>query len=169
MNMKTLLKRIFLVVSLVVPSLILYGIGAGVSSLFFVQKDIEIPRLVGYVNDFAGSLDSQTSEKLGTLLSELDAKAKAQLFVTVVDTLNGESIETYANKMFNTWGIGDKKTNRGVLLLVAIKDRKSRIETGYGLEGILPDGLTGAIQDEYMIPSFKKLNYSEASIKARWL
>lgn len=76
-------------------------------------------------------------------------------------TLGNEDIDTYAVETYKRWGIGDKKTNRGVLLLVATEDHKARIEVGYGLEGILPDGLTGAIQDKYIIPYFKQGDYSK--------
>lgn len=113
-----------------------------------------------YVNDLAGVLDAGTARKLDGALAELDAKARAQVAVLTVKSLDGADLETYAVKTYKKWGIGDKKTNRGVLLLVAVDDHKSRIEVGYGLEGILPDGLTGAIQDKYMVPYFKAGDYS---------
>ena len=114
-----------------------------------------------YVNDYAGAVDPAAAGKLNGVLAELDAKAKAQVAVAVIDSLGGADIETYSVDLYKKWGIGDKQTNRGVLVLVAIQDRKARIEVGYGLEGILPDGLTGSVQDKYMIPYFKKGNYSE--------
>ena len=114
-----------------------------------------------YVNDYTGTIDARTVEKLNGVLAELDAKAKAQAAVIVLNTLDGTDIETYSVKIYKEWGIGDKQTNRGVLLLVAMQDRKARIEVGFGLEGILPDGLTGEIQDKYIIPYFKKGDYSE--------
>ncbi len=113
-----------------------------------------------YVNDNAGVMDAQTAAKLNGVLAGLDAKAKAQVAVLTVKTLGGADLETYAVETYKKWGIGDKKTNRGVLLLVAVDDHKARIEVGYGLEGLLPDGLTGAIQDKYMIPYFKAGDYS---------
>lgn len=113
-----------------------------------------------YVNDLAGVLDAQTIGDLNGVLADLDAKAKAQVAVLTIKSLDGADLETYAVKTYKKWGIGDKKTNRGVLLLVAVEDHKARIEVGYGLEGILPDGLTGAIQDKYIIPYFKAGDYS---------
>lgn len=113
-----------------------------------------------YVNDTAGVMDSRTTARLNAVLADLDARANAQVAVLTVKTLGGRDIETYAVETYKKWGIGDKKTSRGVLLLVAVEDRKSRIEVGYGLEGILPDGLTGAIQDDYMLPYFKSGDYS---------
>lgn len=113
-----------------------------------------------YVNDRAGVLDARTEGELNGVLADLDAKAKAQVAVLTVKTLGGADLETYAVKTYKKWGIGDRKTNRGVLLLVAVEDHKARIEVGYGLEGILPDGLTGAIQDKYMVPYFKAGDYA---------
>ena len=112
-----------------------------------------------YVNDFAGVLDARTTGELNGVLAELDAKAKAQVAVLVVKSLGGADIETYAAQTYKKWGIGYKNTDRGVLLLIALEDHKTRIEVGYGLEGILPDGLTGEIQDKYILPSFKAGNY----------
>ncbi len=113
-----------------------------------------------YVNDLAGVLDAGTEGQLNGVLADLDAKAKAQVAVLTIKSLNGADLETYAVNTYKKWGIGDKKTDRGVLLLVAVDDHKARIEVGYGLEGILPDGLTGAIQDKYMVPYFKAGDYS---------
>jgi len=120
----------------------------------------EAPSPGAYVNDPAGVLDAEMVEKLNGVLAGLDAQAKAQVAVLVVDSLGGADIETYAVETYKKWGIGDKRTSRGVLLLAAVRDRKVRIEVGYGLEGILPDGLTGAIQDKYIIPYFRKGDYS---------
>ncbi len=113
-----------------------------------------------YVNDAAGVLDLRTAGALNDVLADLDANAKAQVAVLTVKNLGGADIETYAAGTYKKWGIGDKKTNRGVLLLVAVEDHRARIEVGYGLEGILPDGLTGAIQDKYIIPYFKTGDYA---------
>ena len=113
-----------------------------------------------YVNDRAGVMDAGTEGELNGVLADLDAKTRAQVAVLTIKSLDGADLETYAVKTYKNWGIGDKKTSRGVLLLVAVDDRKARIEVGYGLEGILPDGLTGAIQDKYMVPYFKAGDYS---------
>lgn len=114
-----------------------------------------------YVVDEAGVLSSRTKQIILAYSSALAKRTKTQVVVLTVPTLDGESIEDYGLSVLREWGIGDKKENNGVLLLVATKDRKSRIEVGYGLEGVLPDGLTGRIQDQYMLPSFRKGNYDE--------
>ena len=114
-----------------------------------------------YVQDYAGVLAPQTRQKLNALGRTLDQKTTAQLAVVTVKTLNGAPIEEYALGILRSWGIGNKEKNNGVLILVAVNDRKSRIEVGYGLEGVLPDGLTGRIQDQYMLPYFKQGQYDQ--------
>ena len=75
--------------------------------------------------------------------------------------LKGAPLEDYSLQILRQWGIGNKEKNNGVLMLISTGDRKSRIEVGYGLEGALTDGVTGQIQDQYMIPYFRKGNYEE--------
>lgn len=114
-----------------------------------------------YVQDYAGVIDPQARASMNTIANELQRKTKAQLVVVTIKSLQGESLETYSLDMLRTWGIGDKTLNNGVLMLISVGDRKSRIEVGYGLEGALPDGLTGRIQDEYMLPFFRQNQYSK--------
>ncbi len=133
---------------------------AAVLFAFALCSRAAAPAPRAYVNDEAGVMDARTAGELNGVLSELDARAKAQVAVLVVNTLGGADIETYAAAIYKKWGVGDLRTNRGVLLLVAVQDHKARIEVGYGLEGILPDGLTGGIQDKYMVPYFRKGDYS---------
>lgn len=121
-----------------------------------------------YVNDFAGVLSDETSALILGTGAAMAEKTGAQIVVVTVDSLNGDSIEEYALSLLRTWGIGDEKKNNGVLLLVAVNDRKSRIEVGYGLEGCLPDGKTGRIQDDYMLPYFREEDY-DAGVKNGYL
>jgi len=114
-----------------------------------------------YVQDHAGVLDSETKSKINSLGSKLAAKTKAQIVVLTVKSLEETPVETYALEVLRQWGIGDKQLNNGVLLLVAVNDRQSRIEVGYGLEGALNDAKTGAIQDTYMIPYFAANDYNK--------
>lgn len=114
-----------------------------------------------YVNDYANVLTEETEEYIMKTNIELNNKTKVQIVVVTVKTLDGESIEEYATKLFREFEIGDKEKNNGVLLLCSIGDRLFRIEVGYGLEGILPDGKTGRIQDQYIIPYLKNNNYDE--------
>src|SRR5262249_19555433 len=102
----------------------------------------------GYVNDFAHVLSADTIAKIESLGGQIDQKTHAQIALVTVNSLDGEDIESYAVDLFKKWGIGDKASNRGILILYAIKDRRARIEVGYGLEPILPDGKVGSFQRE---------------------
>ena len=108
------------------------------------------------VHDFANSLSADAIQHLESLAQEVESKTTAQLTIVTVTSLEGQSIEQYANTLFNQWGIGQKATNNGVLLLIAPNDRRVRIEVGYGVEPLLSDGLCGEILDEFVIPEFKK-------------
>lgn len=118
-----------------------------------------------YVQDNAGVISAEDKQQMLSLGAELDNKTTAQLAVLTINTLDGEPIEDYALEVLRQWGIGSKEQNNGALIVVAVKDRRSRIEVGYGLEGSLPDGLTGRIQDQYMIPYFKDGNYSKGILQ----
>lgn len=113
-----------------------------------------------YVQDQAGVLSQSTKATINAYSTALQKKTKAQIVVLTVPTLKGQSLEDYSLTVLRQWGIGDKEKNNGVLLLVAVQDRKSRIEVGYGLEGALPDGLTGRIQDQAMLPYFRNNDYN---------
>lgn len=113
-----------------------------------------------YVQDYAQVLSAEDKRKLLNIGQELDNKTTAQLAVVTVKTLDGQPIEDYALSILREWGIGSKEKNNGALIVVAVQDRRSRIEVGYGLEGLLTDGLTGRIQDQAMIPYFRKGNYA---------
>jgi uncharacterized protein len=115
----------------------------------------------GYVNDFAHVLNSPTVTELNDTCRELDERAHAQLAVVTVNSLDGRDIEGYAVDLFQRWGIGSQATNRGVLILLAVKDRRYRIEVGYGLEPILPDGKVGGFGRE-AVPLLKQKNYDAA-------
>ncbi len=121
----------------------------------------DIPKPVGYVNDFAKVLTSDTKNKLNRILVELKQKTGVEFAVVTIKTTKGEDIFDYSMKLFQQWGIGQKKEDNGILFLVSVKDRRLRINTGYGVEGILPDGLLGRIRDRYIIPYFKKGDYND--------
>jgi uncharacterized protein len=115
----------------------------------------------GYVNDFAQVLDSSSAQQLEQLCAEVDQKAQAQIAVVTVRSLDGSDIESYAVDLYKQWGIGNKSTNRGVLILLAVEGRRYRVEVGYGLEPILPDGKVGGFGRE-AVPFLKQADYSSA-------
>src|SRR6266481_7267293 len=102
----------------------------------------------GYVNDFAGVLSAQAKDKLTALCAEVDQKAKAQIAVVTVSSLEGEPVEQFSIDLAMQWGVGPKQQSRGVLILMAPNDRKYRVEVGYAVEAILPDGRVGGFGRE---------------------
>ena len=114
------------------------------------------PRLV---NDFAGVLSTEQKDILEQKLVALDDSTSNQVAIVLIKTLNDYPIEDYANKLFRSWGIGNKKTNNGVLIVAATDDHKVRIEVGYGLEGAIPDITANSIIENDIVPSFKTQNY----------
>lgn len=114
-----------------------------------------------YVNDAANILSSETEEHIIQKSSSLYTYNGSQIVVVTIPNLEGMDIETYATTLFNNWGIGDKDKNNGLLLLLALEERKFRVEVGSGIEGILPDGKTGRYQDNYLIPYLKDNKWDE--------
>jgi len=97
----------------------------------------------GYVNDFAPLIDSSSKQQLEALCAELENKTGTQFAIVTVDSLQGVPIEDFTVKLFKQWGIGKKAKDTGLLLLVALKERRTRVEVGYGLEAIVTDGESG--------------------------
>lgn len=121
----------------------------------------DIPRPVGWVNDFAGVISPEYKDKLNSLIEELEQKTGSEIAVATVDSIAPYDERTYARMLFDNWKPGEKGKDNGALVLLAIRERRWRIETGYGLEGILPDGPCGEIGRSYMVPLFKEGKYSE--------
>ncbi|MGH7895494.1 MAG: TPM domain-containing protein [Candidatus Binatia bacterium] len=109
----------------------------------------------GFVTDGAGVVGPAVRARLTGLLQELQAKTGAEIAVVTVDTTAPLDDFTYAMRVAEAWKPGRKREDTGLVFVVAVKDRKLRVVTGYGLEGILPDGLVGQIQDEEVVPSFR--------------
>src|SRR5208283_5453593 len=113
------------------------------------------PALTGRVVDAAKILSPVTVADLERKLADLEQKSGIQLVVATVASLGGEEIEPYANELFRAWKLGEAKKNDGVLLLVAPKERRVRIEVGYGLEGTLTDAVSSLIIANAIAPRFK--------------
>ncbi|MGO8813633.1 MAG: TPM domain-containing protein [Terriglobia bacterium] len=116
----------------------------------------------GYVNDFAGVLNATTVEKLTEVSTEVDQKAKAQIAVVTIKTLEDDTVEDFANHLFQKWGVGYKGTDRGVMVLLATDDHKYWTEVGYGLEPTLPDGKVGGF-GRSMVPLLRQGDYNGAA------
>lgn len=115
----------------------------------------------GYVTDDAGVLDPNTVSQMVALLTNLEQTTSAQVAVVTVPSLEGRSVEEAAADVLKTWGVGQKDKNNGVVFLIAPNERKMRIEVGYGLEPTLPDGMTGRILDESVLPSLREGRMAE--------
>jgi uncharacterized protein len=114
-----------------------------------------------YVVDLAGIIDDATENRLNGYLQELEQKTTAQAVILTIPSLEGESIEDFSITIaHDKWKLGQKGKDNGVLLLISLKDRKYRIEVGYGLEGVLPDSLVGSLGRNLLAPYFKKGDYS---------
>lgn len=128
--------------------------------LSMTAKDT-FPAPVSAINDFAGVIKPEYAEKMESLAREVLDKTATSVVVATVKTIGDNDPADYANRLYQAWGIGKKDENKGVLIFLALKEGKVRIETGYGVEGILPDGLVGEIMDSYVIPYLKNSDYSQ--------
>ena len=126
------------------------------------SAEIAIPaQPYNHVVDLAGIIDDNTEAVLNRYLLELEQKTTAQMIILTITSLEGQSIEDISIDIaHNKWRLGQKGRDNGVLLLVSLQDRKYRFETGYGLEGVLPDSLAGSIGRQYLVPYFQKGDYS---------
>jgi len=134
-----------------------------IPGILFSQK---LPKPVGYVNDFANVIDSQSKQEMSQLIGVINKKAGVEIAVVTVQTIAPYgSIEQYAIDLASQWGIGKKEKDNGLLILLAMKERKIRIDVGYGLEGIITDGLSGQIIDQSILPSLKTGQYGIGLLK----
>lgn len=118
-------------------------------------------RPVNYVTDEAGILNAEELSLLNSKLRAHEDSSTNQIFIYIASSLNGQEIASYSQEIFHNWKIGQDGKNNGVLIAIFINDHKFRIQTGYGMEGALPDLLTKRIQDEFMRPRFKENKYYE--------
>ncbi len=145
--------RIFLFLSLVL-------------NLCFADISEYFPPLTGRVVDDANILSQTTKQDLASMLKAEDDNSTNQVVIVTLNSLYGYSIEEFGNKLARHWGIGQKDKNNGVLLLIAPYDRKTRIEVGYGLEGLLTDKISHEIITYVMIPEFKKGDFNTGVLNA---
>jgi uncharacterized protein len=130
----------------------------------FSQSPVTLPAPTGFVNDFAGVMDTGTKQQLETRLTQFKQRTNpsVEIAVAIVDTTGDRPIFDYSLQMAREWKIGSKEgDNPSALLLVAIKDRKYFTQISRDLEDELPDGVAGQIQRQYLVPEFKQGNYSK--------
>ncbi|RKX73586.1 MAG: hypothetical protein DRP87_18630, partial [Spirochaetes bacterium] len=129
----------------------------------FVQ---ELPRPEGWVNDYAGVIMPEDREKINAIIKAVEEKTGAEIAIAAVESMEPyPTIEDFSIELASKWGIGKEGEDNGVLIVLALKERKVRIEVGYGLEGAIPDGLAGEIMDKSIIPHFRTGDYSTGFLK----
>lgn len=136
--------------------------------LFFIPQAsaVEYPSPVGYVNDFAGMLTPEEEARLNSEITAIEKSTTVEIAIVTVDSLQGVSVEEYAVKLFEKWGIGKKASDNGLLILVAKNEREYRIETGYGLEGSINAATAGRIGRDIIEPNFRDGRYGTGLYEA---
>ena len=140
-----------------------------VPTIFRFALALEVPALRGRVNDYAGLLPSNKAQELEGRLAQFEQETGHQIAVLTVASLEGDALEDFSIRVAENWKIGQKGFDNGAILVIAQKDRKLRIEVGYGLEGVLPDAIASRIIREVIVPRFRANNYSggiEAGVDA---
>ena len=124
-----------------------------------VARAAPIPRLQGPVNDYAGVISANQRARLDAFLREQERQTSNQIVILTVNSLEGDTVQHYANEVFRAWQLGQKGKDNGVLILAAIKDRKVWIEVGKGLEGVLTDAISSQIYRNEIVPKFRTGDY----------
>ena len=133
--------------------------------LLLFAKDFPAPS--GYVNDFANVINADAESRITRIADAVEKATAIEFAVVTVPTLKPYgSIEQYSIALATEWGIGKKEKDNGMLLLLALEERKLRIEVGYGLEGIFTDAMVGRIMDQSMVPYFKNNDFSTGFYRA---
>jgi uncharacterized protein len=126
---------------------------------------LKFPEPEGPVNDYAQVVSPQYEAQMNQLGRALWDQTGTAVIVATFRDLGGESPQIFANKLYKSWGIGTKGEDKGVLILLALKERRVWIETGYGSEGILPDAKVGEILDQHVVPLLRLDRYGEGLLK----
>ncbi|MBI3179276.1 MAG: TPM domain-containing protein, partial [Deltaproteobacteria bacterium] len=132
-------------------------------ALFFlpaVAAALAVPALRQRVTDLAGLLTSDVHAQIESDLAAHEAKTSQQFAVLTVPTLAGDPLEDFSMRVVEAWKLGRKDGDNGLLMLVAVKERKIRIEVGYGLEGNIPDALASRVVRNVMQPRFREGDYT---------
>lgn len=139
-----------------ISSMFLVFIFLMIHNIAFAAKD-EIPKPVGdiYVQDFADVLDESEKIRLKNLGRQIEYQTSSQIAILTVKSLGEKGVEEFSNEAYRSFALGTEENDNGVLIVLALKEKKVRIEVGYGLEGTIPDGKAGRILDKYAIPYLK--------------
>ncbi|MBW1649261.1 MAG: TPM domain-containing protein [Deltaproteobacteria bacterium] len=120
---------------------------------------LEVPKLKERINDYAEILAPNQEAELENLLKNAETRTSSQIALLTITSLEKENLEDFSLKVIETWKLGQKNKDNGVLLLIALKEKKIRIEVGYGLEAVLTDAKSGFIIRNIIAPHFKKKKF----------
>lgn len=134
---------------------------AGLFVFFYAESvfAVNYPVATGFVNDFAGLFSQQDKAQIESLLVNFEKETSNEIVVAIVTSFEGLEPFDYSQGLFTSWGIGKKDKNNGILFLISPQERQAFINVGRGLEGAMPDSLTGSILRSEVFPEFKKNNY----------
>jgi len=127
--------------------------------LLNAATDVQFPKPTGFLQDNAQILTDMEQKEILNFLNQIEKKTSAEVTVVTIRSLNGTTIEDYSNKLFESWKIGKKGKDNGVLMLISIDDKQIRLEIGYGLEGEINDAKAGRIIRNDIAPFFQKNEY----------
>jgi len=131
----------------------------------FASAD-NLPRPRGYLNDFANVVDNARSQQIESACASIKQSTGVEISVITIKSLDGSTIEQEGLRYLEGWGVGKKGEDNGVVIIVSVDDRKIRIETGYGMEGVLPDSKAGEIIRYDITPRFKQGDYGDGLLAA---
>ncbi len=134
-------------------------------AVLLIPTVLAVPEYTGYVNDYAGIL-GEWRPQIEELITSIEKETTAEIAVVTIDSLEGRNLEEYSLEIAQTWGVGNEDKDNGLLLLISLKDKAYRFETGYGLEGTLPDARTGRIGRQVLTPYFQQGRYGQGVYEA---
>jgi len=126
----------------------------------------KFPAPTGAVNDFAGVIPPDQKAAMSSLAQEVLEKTGTAVVVATFRTVGDNDPDEYANRLYEAWGIGRKGEDKGVLIFLALQERRVRIETGYGVEGVITDGMAGEVLDRYAMPNLRTGDYGKGLYNA---
>lgn len=135
----------------------------GTLLLCSVAQALEIPESYNFVNDFANVIDDDIETELDNQIKEFENRTSNEIAVVTIPSLEGNSLEGFSVKLAEEWGIGKEDKDNGILLLFAVKEKRVRLEVGYGLEGVINDAKAGRILDDYVVEYRDKGDYTNAA------
>ena len=134
-----------------------------ITAMKLVNAETELPKAaeLRYINDYTKVIDSKSAEYILSIGKDLEAKTGVQATVVVIDSLLGETMESYATGIFRSSGIGQNDINNGLLIILSMEEKKWKVEVGTGLEGTVTDIYASSVMNDFAVPKFKENQYGE--------